>query len=77
VPVTLWLEFWSLQWTRFAVNKLLVLTADPDRRDHDPEIVVRRGPTHADTYFYVETVDHLLHYRHESVPEAEARRLIE
>jgi hypothetical protein len=60
-----------------AVNKLLVLTADPARRDHDPEIVVRRGLARDETYHYVDTIDHLLHYRHESVPEEEARRLIE
>jgi hypothetical protein len=60
-----------------AVNKLLVLTADPDRRDHDMQIVVRRGTRQVDTYIYLETIDRLLHYRHESVSEEEARRLIE
>lgn len=62
-----------------AVNQLLVFTADPDRRDHDAEIVVLRGSSgaRADMYHYVDSIDRLLHYWHESVPEDEARRLIE
>jgi hypothetical protein len=59
------------------MHNLLVLTADPDQPRHENMIVVKCADGSSQTYHYVETIDGLLHYRHDALPEDQARILIE
>ena len=70
------IEFPSPPRTETAMNRLLVLTADRTQGDNDSSFEIHRRDGTTETYLFVDQVQQLAYYRHESVSEEEARQLI-
>lgn len=58
------------------MNRLLILTKDHARDDVDDIVIVQRRDGTPEKFHFVAQLDNLLHYRHEKVPEEEARKLV-